>query len=139
MTDEADPAALHAISSLASGIDDPGAATKEILAVVARTFNADSGLIAFQNPESGKLEVEAGLGLPADAERSFAPGQGVPGWVAWHARPLLVPDSSADPRSRPVRPETRCEMAAPLMLPDGRVLGVVALDRDLPGSYGAGD
>ncbi|HMD61723.1 MAG TPA: GAF domain-containing protein [Opitutaceae bacterium] len=139
MTDEAEQGALRAISSLASGTDDPGAATREILAVITGAFGSDSGLVALLNPESGKLEVEAGLGLPADAERSFAPGQGVPGWVAWHARPLLVPDSSADPRSRPVRPETRCEMAAPLMLPDGRVLGVVALDRDLPGSYGAGD
>ncbi|HXQ79865.1 MAG TPA: GAF domain-containing protein [Opitutaceae bacterium] len=139
MTDETDLTALSAISSIASGTDDPGAATREILALISRTFESDSGLVALQNPESRRLEIEAGLGLPADAERSFTPGQGVPGWVAWHGRPLLVPDSSGDPRSRPMRGETRCEMAAPLMLPDGRVLGVVALDRDLPGSYGARD
>jgi signal transduction histidine kinase len=139
MTDEADPAALHAISSLASGSDDPGVATREILAVISRTFGADSGLIAFQNPESGRLEIEAGLGLPSDAERSFAPGQGVPGWVAWSSEPLLVADTSADPRSRPLRRDSRCEMAAPLLYPDGQALGVVALDSDLPGTYGAGD
>src|ERR1019366_2287869 len=111
----------------------------EILELISRVFGSDSSLIAFQNPETQKLEIEAGLGLPADAERSLPPGQGIPGWVAWHARPLLVPDSLADPRSRSIRGETRCEMAAPLLLSDGRGLGVVALGRDLRGSYGAGD
>jgi signal transduction histidine kinase len=139
MTDEADLTALHAISCLASGTDDPGGATREILALISRVLGSDSSLIAFQNPETRRLEIEAGLGLPADAEHSFPPGQGVPGWAAWHAQPLLVPDSPADPRSRPMRGETRCEMAAPLLLSDGRGLGVVALGRDLPGSYGAGD
>jgi signal transduction histidine kinase len=139
MTDEADPEALHAISSLASGTDDPGAATQEILELILREFGAESGLVAFQNPESGRLEIEASLGLPADAEQSFGPGQGVAGWVAWHAQALLVADSPADARSRPLRPETRCEMAAPLLQPGGHVLGVVALDRDSPGAYGAGD
>jgi signal transduction histidine kinase len=139
MTDKADLTALHAISCFASGTDDPGGATREILAVISRVFASDSSLIAFQNPETHRLEIEAGLGLPADAEHSFPPGHGVLGWVAWRAQPLLVPDSSADPRSRPMRRETRCEMAAPLLLSDGRGLGVVALDRELPGSYGAGD
>ena len=139
MPEEADLKALHAISSLASGAGDPDAATREFLSLTAGAFGSDSGIVAFQNPETGKLEIEAAFGLPADAERSFNPGQGVPGWVAWHGKPLLVPDSAADPRSRPMRREARCEMAAPLQLPDGRVLGVVALDRDLPGSYGPGD
>jgi len=94
MTDEADPAALHAISSLASGTDDPGAATREILGLISATFGSRCGLIALQNPESGRLEVEADLGLPPEASRSFPPGQGVAGWVAWHAQALVVPDSS---------------------------------------------
>jgi signal transduction histidine kinase len=139
MTDDADPTALSAISSLASGTDDPASATREILALISRAFGSDSSLVAFQNPESRRLEIEAAIGLPSDAERSFAPGQGVPGWVAWHAQPLLVPDTSTDPRSRPLRADARCEMAAPLLQADGSALGVVALDRDLPGSYGAGD
>jgi signal transduction histidine kinase len=139
MTEEEDLKALHAISSLASGIEDPGEATRQILALISRTFESDGGLVAFQNPESGKLEIEAGVGLPADTDRSLTPGQGIPGWVAWHAKPLLVPDSAADLRSRPMRRDTRCEMAAPLLVSGGQVLGVVALSSDLPGSFGAGD
>ena len=139
MTDEEDQAALHAIASLASGTEDPGAATREFLSLISRVFESDSGLVAFQNPETGKLEIEAGLGFPAEAERSLPPGQGAAGWAAWHGKPILVADSSTDPRSRPMRREVRCEMAAPLQLPDGRVLGAVALERDLPGSYGPGE
>ncbi len=139
MSEEADLKALHAISSLASSIDDPGEATREVLALITRAFESDSGLVAFQNPESGRLEVEAGIGLPSDADRTLVPGQGVIGWVAWHAKPLLVPDSAADLRSRPMRRETRCEMAAPLLVSEGRVLGVIELTSDLPGAFGAGD
>jgi len=139
MTDEGDLPVLRAISSLASGTDDPGAATREVLALIAGALGADSGLIAFQNPETGRLEIEADIGLPPGSERWLAPGQGVPGWAAWRGQPLLVPDTSAEPRSRPLRAGVRCEMAAPLLLDDGRVLGVVALDRDLPGAFGAGD
>jgi len=139
MTEEEDLKALHGISSLASGIEDPGEATRQILALITRTFESDAGLVAFQNPESGKLEIEAAVGLPADTERSLTPGQGIPGWVAWHAKPLLVADTAADLRSRPMRRDTRCEMAAPLLVSGGQVLGVVALSSDLPGSFGAGD
>ena len=139
MTEEEDLKALHGISSLASGIEDPAEATRQILSVITSTFESDGGLLAFQNPESGKLEIEAGVGLPADIDRSLTPGQGIPGWVAWHAKPLLVPDTAADLRSRPMRRDTRCEMAAPLLVSGGQVLGVVALSSDMPGSFGAGD
>jgi signal transduction histidine kinase len=139
MTEEEELKALHAIASLASGTDDPAVATRAILAVAARALSADSGIVAFQNPETGRLEIEAELGLPADAGRSFAPGQGIPGWVAWHGKPALVPDSSADLRSRPARPDTRCEMAAPMLTSDGNVLGVLALDSGAVGAYSPGD
>src|ERR1019366_9441667 len=139
MTDEADLKPLHAISSLASAIDDPGEATREILALILRTFGSDGGLVAFHNPESGKLEIESSVGLPADADRSLVPGQGAAGWVAWHAKPLLVPDTAADPRSRPTRRETRCEMAAPMVVSEGRLLGVIELASNVPGAFCPGD
>jgi GAF domain-containing protein len=45
----------------------------------------------------------------------------------------------ADARSRPVRAQTRCEMAAPMLLADGHLLGVLALSRDAAGAYGPAD
>jgi signal transduction histidine kinase len=139
MTDDEELKALHAVSSLASGAEDPGAATREVLAIASAAFAADGGIVAFQNPETGRLEIEAAVGLPSDADRSFAPGQGIPGWVAWHGRPALVADSSSDARSRPVRTQTRCEMAAPMLLADGHLLGVLALSRDASGAFGPAD
>jgi signal transduction histidine kinase len=139
MTEEADLKALHAISSLTSAIDDPGEATRQVLSLISRTIKSDSGLIAFHNPESGRLEIEADVGLPPDTDRSLAPGQGVAGWVVWHAKPLIVYDSEADLRSRPNRRETRSEMAAPLVVSEGHVLGVIELARDQPGAFSSDD
>jgi len=139
MSEKPDLKALHAISSLASVNDDPGEATRQVLAIISGSLRSDSGLVAFNSPESGRLEIEASVGLPDDAERSLVPGQGVAGWVAWHARPLLVPDTSADQRSRPTRRETRCEMAAPMVVSDGPVLGVIELASDRPGAFGPED
>ena len=139
MTEEEELAVLHAIASLASGTDDPAVATREILSVVSKCFGAHSGIVAFQNPETGRLEIEASVGLPADLDTSLSPGQGVPGWVAWHAKALLVPDSQADVRSRPVLKSARCEMAAPILLPNGAVLGVVAVDHGEVGHYSEAD
>ena len=139
MTEDELLRALHALSSFAATSDDPGEATREMLGVISAAFSSDCSLFAFQNPESGKLEIEAALGMPRDFEHAFAPGQGVAGWAAWHAEPLLVVDSNEDPRSRPMLRDTRCEMAAPLLLPDGRALGVVALERLAPQSYTEAD
>ncbi|HEY1792539.1 MAG TPA: GAF domain-containing protein [Opitutaceae bacterium] len=139
MTDEEELRALHAVAGLASGTDGPKAATARILSVAAGALRADSGLVAFKNPESGRLEVEASLGLGAGDDASIAPGHGTAGWAAWHMKPALVPDTHADPRSRPMRREARCELAAPLMTPDGQAHGVIALDRDAAGAWGEAD
>jgi signal transduction histidine kinase len=139
MTEEEELAALHAISSLASGSDDPTVATREIMEVVARSFGPRSVVVAFQNPETGRLEIEASVGLPPDADPTFAPGQGIPGWVAWHGKPLRVPDSQSDLRSRPMIKESRSEMAAPITLPNGHVLGVISLEHGTVGHFSEGD
>ncbi len=139
MTEEEELAALHAISSLASGSDDPAVATREIVAIVSRCFAPKSALVAFQNPESGRLEIEASMGVPADAEPWFRPGQGLPGWVVWHLKPIVVADSPSDLRSRPLSRDTRSEMAAPIALPNGHVFGVVALEHNLVAHFSAGD
>ncbi len=139
MTEEEELAALHAISSLASGSEDPAAATRDILSTVARCFGPKIALVAFQNPESGRLEIEASTGLPEGTEPWFSPGQGVPGWVAWHMKPVVIGDSAADLRSRPLVRETRSEMASPIALPNGHLLGVVALEHSEPGHFSAVD
>jgi signal transduction histidine kinase len=126
---------LLAIASLATRTDDSDFALNEILRVVARALGADSATLALPDPDSGKLEAEASLGLPADGDLSLSLGQGIPGWVAWHAKPLLARNTAQEPRYRAPRPGVGCQMAAPLLATDGQVLGVVTLDKDAVGGF----
>jgi signal transduction histidine kinase len=130
---------LLALASLATRTDDPDLALGEILSIVAGTLGADSASLSLLNPDSGKLETEASLGLTTADEFSLAPGQGIPGWVAWHGKALLAGDTANDPRYRALRPGVGCQMAAPLLSAEGQALGVITLDRNAAGAYGPAD
>jgi phosphoserine phosphatase RsbU/P len=54
-------------------------------------------------------------------------GQGLVGYAAQHKTPVLVPDVSHDPRYIRLNPETRSELAVPLIY-KGKVLGVMDLE-----------
>jgi len=130
---------LLALASLATRTDDANFALGEILSIISRTLGCDSSSLALLNPDTGKLETEASVGMPAEGDLSLAPGQGIPGWVAWHAKPLLAGDTQNDPRYRALRPGVGCQMAAPLLGSGGEALGVITLDRNKPEAYGPAD
>ncbi len=137
-TDALDPRALtvlYRISSLIGRTEDPQSALRSILAEIIATLHATSGSIALLNPDTGMLEIEVQQGLPPDiGELGLRLGQGVTGWVAFHGRPQLVRDVKADPRYIALRPEIRCEMAAPLE-ENGQTLGVINVDHDTVGGF----
>ena len=54
-------------------------------------------------------------------------GQGLVGHAAQHRTPILVPDVSTDPRYIRLNPETRSELAVPLIY-KGKVIGVMDLE-----------
>jgi signal transduction histidine kinase len=127
--------ALYRISSLVGRTEDPRLALRSILAEIIAALHAASGSIGLLNPDTGKLEIEVQQGLPAETDEvSLRLGQGVTGWVAFHGKPQLVPDVTADPRYIAVRPEVRCEMAAP-MEENGQILGVINVDNDTVGAF----
>lgn len=127
--------ALYRISSLIGRTEDPRLALRSILAEIIAALHAASGSIGLLNPDTGKLEIEVHQGLPADTDEvSLRPGQGVTGWVAFHGRAQLVPDVTVDPRYISLRPEVRCEMAAP-MDENGQILGVINVDNDTVGGF----
>lgn len=130
---------LYKISSQVGRTDDPALALQTILADVIQTLGGVSGSVALLNPDSGRLELEVHQGLPSDTrDLQLKLGQGVTGWVAFHGRPVLVPDVSIDPRYISVNPVVRCEMAAP-MEDNGQVIGVVNIDSDKVGGFSEED
>lgn len=126
---------LYAVASLAASTDEPSVALRKIMDAVRAALPADSGGIFLLNPDSGQLEVEAEFGLPADGDRTFIPGQGVPGWVAFHGRSLYLPHTASDARYRALREGVSSQLATPLLGDDGLVLGIVSLDRDRPAAF----
>lgn len=130
----------YRIARLAADGGAPEAALDFVLGELVKVFRADSGSLALVNPNTGMLETEVvkGGAQPTDAF-ALRPGQGVTGWVALHGRPLLVPDTAAEPRYIAARPAVRCEMAAPLLDDEGRAVGVIDLESDTPRSFGPAD
>jgi signal transduction histidine kinase len=131
--------ALYRISSLVGRTEDSGLALRSILAEIIAALHAASGSISLLNPDTGKLEIEVHQGLPADTDEvGLRLGQGITGWVAFHGRPQLVTNVSNDSRYIAIRPEVRCEMAAP-MDDNGQILGVINVDSDTLGSFNDAD
>lgn len=133
--------ALHyRIARLAADGGEPAAALDFVLGELIKVFRADSGSLALVNPNTGLLETEIvkGVAQPPDPF-ALRPGQGVTGWVALHGRPLLVPDTAAEPRYIAARPAVRCEMAAPLLDAEGRAVGVIDLESDSPRAFSPDD
>ena len=126
---------LYRIASLGAETGDPHATLQAILGELAAFFHATCGSIALLNPDTGRLDMEVQQGLPTDStDVALRLGQGITGWVAFYGRPQLVADVAADPRYISLRPDVRCEMAAP-MEANGQIIGVINLDSDLLGSF----
>lgn len=133
-------AALYRIAALTGRVEDPHEALHAILLIAIDYFGASSGSISLLNPDTAKLEIEVHRGLPENLDDiGLRLGQGITGWVAFHGRPQLATDVRADPRYIAVRPEVRCEMAAPMIESSDQVLGVINLDSDQVGGFSRED
>ena len=85
--------ALYRLSALASRSDDPSVALREMVELLVATFRADAGAIALLSPDTGRLETEVQIGLPAaDGNSGLQLGHGITGWCALNHRSLLVAD-----------------------------------------------
>jgi signal transduction histidine kinase len=130
---------LYRVGAFVNATEDPREALAFILAEVVRNLNASSASIALLEPTTGSLRIEVSNGLdPDSAQRVLGQGQGITGWVALHARPLLVPDVQKDARYVELRGGVRCELAVPMELM-GNVIGVVNCDSDRVGAFTEAD
>lgn len=72
-------------------------------------------------------------------ESFFATGKGVIGWVIKHRRGAIINDVKDDTRYVQARPETRSEIAAPIIRYDDKVIGAINLESDLPNVFNRRD
>ena len=128
---------LYRISRLAGHATSPEEAFRAIIDAIAAFFQADRASICLINPDTGLLEPEVVRGFPdGQTEETIEPGRGVPGWVVFHNKPLLIGDFD-DPGIPFVAPPggIRCRLSVP-MDDRGQVPGVITIDSKTPHRFG---
>ena len=130
---------LHEVDKVIHSTLDPQEALRLIIEQAVLVMRATSGSVALINPNSGFLEIQASLGLPANAASlKLRVGEGITGWVAVKGMPARCGDVSQDPRYIPLRDNIVSELAVPLLV-NGELRGVLNVDADRRDAFSAGD
>lgn len=101
------------------------------LDMLGRFFGYSDCAILLVDEETGELEVKAGRGYlqrTVGKVRIKIEQESIVGWVVAHKTALNVPDVSQDARYMAVVPETKSEIAVPMIAGD-RVIGVLDVQR----------
>src|SRR5438128_2804717 len=85
-----------------------------------------------------RTEAVRGYDLDELTELQLKMGEGIIGYVALHAEPVISPDVRNDPRYINARERTRSEMVAPIISND-EVIGVFDLESDQLNAYSEDD
>lgn len=121
-------ALLYQISQTVHSTLEPEAALQLIVNEAVKAMRASSGSVALINPNTGFLEIQSFVGLPANAKSlKLRIGEGITGWVARTGKPARVNDTAKDARYVRVLSEVRAELAVPLDV-GGEVRGVLNVD-----------
>jgi GAF domain-containing protein/HAMP domain-containing protein len=124
----------HITTSAASGstLEEALSSTVNGLQV---TLGGDRVSILMLDRASNELQIKAWVGYSEDASRIRIPvGTGVTGWVAAHRRPLRLDDIREDPRYIQLSPDTRSELAIPLIYRND-LLGVLNVESEQLSAY----
>ncbi|MFN3742041.1 MAG: GAF domain-containing protein [Anaerolineales bacterium] len=130
---------LHHITSTAAAGSTLEEALQNAVQGLQVTLGGDRVSILLTDKNKEFLEVKAFSGYSDEARGIRIPiGSGITGWVAQHHRPLRIGDVTADPRYIQVSPETRSEIAIPLIY-RGEVLGVLNAESERINAYSESD
>jgi sigma-B regulation protein RsbU (phosphoserine phosphatase) len=120
---------LNEISREITSILDPDDLLERIGLSMKRVIDFQMFTILLWNETSDQLEhrFSTRYGERITRERNVLLGQGIIGTAAQQRIPILSPDVRRDPRYVMANPETRSELAAPLIY-KGNVIGVIDLE-----------
>ncbi|HLJ61546.1 MAG TPA: GAF domain-containing protein [bacterium] len=128
--------ALYEIAQELNASLEVSTIAEALASATCRRFGYDHATFALADALDG-LEVRAAHGGRARIGERIAVGQGAEGRAARDARPVLITDTSAAGDGTPHGP-AGAAFAAPLIW-EGRVLGVLSVGSDTPGSFGDRD
>jgi len=122
-------AVLNEISREITSILDLDDLLERIGLLLKRVIDFQMFSILLWNERTGQFEhrFSSRYGERITLDRVIPPGQGIIGLAAQQREPVLSPDTRKDPRYISANPETRSELAAPLIY-KGEVIGVLDLE-----------
>jgi GAF domain-containing protein len=130
---------LHHITTTAASGTTLDEALQSAVNGLQVTLGGDRVSILLADREKKVLEVRAAVGYASDIFELRIPiGNGITGWVAAHRRPLRVNNVLADPRYIEGSPNTRSEMAIPLVY-RSELLGVLNVESEQISAYAEND
>jgi phosphoserine phosphatase RsbU/P len=109
---------------------------KRIGELLNRVIDFQMFSILLLNPDGTKLQHRFSLRFRENIhlKHDIPLGRGVVGYAAEHRQAVLVPDVRKDPRYIELNPETRSELAVPLIYKD-KVIGVLDLEHPRRGFF----
>ncbi len=120
---------LHEISREITSILDPDDLLERIGSLLKRVIEFQMFTILLWNGRTDRFEhrFSTRYGERVTRRRSVALGEGLIGTAALERSPILAPDVRREPRYLAENPETRSELAVPLLY-KGKVIGVLDLE-----------
>jgi Nif-specific regulatory protein len=89
---------LLEVSRTYAGTDALSTALHRVLERLERDHDAVRAAFLFRDADTGELQIEAGVGIAADAMRvRYRAGEGIVGRVMQSGRPVVVPDVTREP------------------------------------------
>lgn len=130
---------LHHITTSAASGTTLEEALESAVQGLQVTLGGDRVAILLADREFKSLAVEAAVGYSEEIiGRRIPVGSGITGWSASHRRPLRVDDVAEDARYIEASPNTRSELAVPLIYRND-VLGVLNVESEQPNAYTEND
>ena len=130
---------LHHITTTAASGTTLDEALQSAVNGLQVTLGGDRVSILLADRERKVLEVKAAVGYADNILSTVIPiGSGITGWTALHRRLLRVNDVSQDTRYIEGSPNTRSELAIPLMY-RGELLGVLNVESEQIAAYAEND
>ncbi len=130
---------LHHITTTAASGTTLGEALQSAVNGLQVTLGGDRVSILLLDREKKSLEIKAAVGYAEEIYRRSIPiGNGITGWTALHRRPLRVNNVLQDSRYIEGSPNTRSELAIPLLY-RGELLGVLNVESEQFSAYAEND